>query len=367
MPHKHSRLIILFCTNILLILSIDFGIGHLYIPTRQREYYKQQLLKDERHINRVSDRMYHHGLVPNTQLMYHWNNDADYPVYINSLGLIDKTVRTVSQTSDKHRVLFIGDSFTEGVGFPYDQTFVGIIANTITPQNVEVLNVGLQGYSPKLYVEKTKFLLEEQGIRANQAIIMLDISDIHNEAYGYKNFIPAKQSDFSTTHNKKISRTFLKKIFGYVLDHSFITNSIYTLTWHKHQLQMKKQNTLPYDADYQAWTYDDHQYETYGKDGLALCDKYLATLVALLRAHDIDDITLVVYPWPQQILHNDLESRHVIYWEKFATNQHIQYINLFPEFFDHQKSENLYIADSHFNSLGHNLVARVLLNELFAK
>ena len=367
MSQKHFRLFILVCINILIVLCLDFGVGVLYIPSHQREYYKQQLLKDERHINRVSDRMYHHGLVPNTQLMYHWNNDADYPIYVNSLGLIDRTVRTVSQTSDKKRVLFIGDSFTEGVGFPYDQTFVGIIANTLTPQNVEILNTGLQGYSPKLYVEKAKFLLEEQGIRANQAVIMLDISDIHNEACGYKNFVPAQQSNFSTAQSKKISRSFLNKIFGYTLDHSFIINSIYTLTLHKYQLQAKQQNTLPYDADYQAWTYNNQQYETYGKDGLALCEKYLTTIVSLLRAHDIGDITLVVYPWPQQITHNDLESKHVVYWRKFATNQNIQYINLFPTFFDRQKTENLYISDSHFNAKGHALVAQELLDTIFDK
>lgn len=364
--NNRKKILYLTCINIFMISVIDFGIGMLYIPARDRQYYTQQILKENRHINRIQDSMYHHGLVPNTQLMYHWNNNADYPIYVNSLGLIDQSTKKIIPETTKHRILFLGDSFTEGVGFPYDQTFVGIISNALA-QKSEVLNAGLQGYSPKLYFEKAKFLLEEQKIKINQAVIMLDLSDIHNEAYGYRDFTPAQHSDFATARNKHISQSITNRVVGFLVDHSFIINSVYTLTWHKHQLQTKEQNTLPYDADYQAWTYDMHQYETYGRDGLRLCSDYIAKLIALLRTHDIHDITLVVYPWPQQITHNDLESKHVAYWKEFADNQKMQFINLFPTFFAHQKNENLFIKDSHFNARGHTLVAQELLNSVFYK
>jgi hypothetical protein len=46
-------------------------------------------------------------------------------VFTDSLGFKDASRRAVP---DRRRILFIGDSFTEGVGLPYEQTFVGLFA-----------------------------------------------------------------------------------------------------------------------------------------------------------------------------------------------------------------------------------------------
>jgi hypothetical protein len=36
-------------------------------------------------------------------------------------GFKDSGVRDVPLTTDKHRILFMGDSFTEGIGVPYEK------------------------------------------------------------------------------------------------------------------------------------------------------------------------------------------------------------------------------------------------------
>ena len=77
------------------------------------------------------------------------------------------------------RVLFIGDSFTEGVGLPWNQTFVGLFA-ALFP-DVEVLNGGVVGYSPSIYLRQVELLLG-RGVTLNKVIIFIDISDVQDEA-----------------------------------------------------------------------------------------------------------------------------------------------------------------------------------------
>ena len=38
------------------------------------------------------------------------------------------------------RIMFIGDSFTEGIMLDWEDTFVGIISDSLKNKNVEVLN-----------------------------------------------------------------------------------------------------------------------------------------------------------------------------------------------------------------------------------
>jgi len=71
---------------------------------------------------------YHHDLKKSFKLDRNIQG-RKYTVYTNSLGFIDKSNRTVALKSGKYRILFMGDSFTEGSGYPYDQTLLIICTN----------------------------------------------------------------------------------------------------------------------------------------------------------------------------------------------------------------------------------------------
>src|SRR5206468_12463019 len=74
---------------------------------------------------RVRSDVFHHGFQPLASLRDDWGGHlTDYR--INSLGLRDASARQVPLRSDGRRLLFIGDSFTEGIGIAYDKTFVGL-------------------------------------------------------------------------------------------------------------------------------------------------------------------------------------------------------------------------------------------------
>lgn len=344
------------------IFFVDIVVGRWFIAKNNRQYYTHAQRLQSYNSNRVPDSMYHHGFIPNSEVIYHWDsNDAMYPLYVNSLGLVDRKIRTISQDTSRHRILFLGDSYTEGVGFPYEKTFVGLLEDRLNTNLYEVLNGGVQSYSPKIYLQKTKFLLEYKKIHIDQVIIFLDLSDIHNEFYQYRDFTPA--TELNTKYEKIIERTVLDSIKGFFIDNSIIVNSIYTGTVKKQQDAEYSSHWIPYELDYQAWTYDEMQYKTYGKYGLELSSKYLSNLVELLRTYNINNIVLAVYPWPQQIKRNDLNSLQVTYWRTFSEKHSITFLNLFPVFFENQLKKNLYLTDDHFNEDGHRLVVDSILNE----
>ena len=77
----------------------------------------------------------------------------------------------------------IGDSFTEGIGIQYENTFVGIIERNLKDKSIA--NLAVTGYSTSIYYIKIKTLLE-RGYNFNEIIIYIDLNDIHNEANAFK-------------------------------------------------------------------------------------------------------------------------------------------------------------------------------------
>jgi len=84
------------------------------------------------------------------------------------------------QLEDNYDYWFIGDSFTEGVGLDYDDTFVGIF--NLSNKELKVANLGVSSYSPIIYFHKLKFFLEK-GLKTKNVIIFLDVSDFTDEKF----------------------------------------------------------------------------------------------------------------------------------------------------------------------------------------
>ena len=111
---RHPKLT--FC--IVLITSfiiIDLIVGTIF------------LTKPEEHKGRASNSYYNHQLVPNFEGDEPWAIGR-YKIHTNNLGFKDSAIRDVPlEVPDKHRILFIGDSFTEGIGIEYNKTWVGLL------------------------------------------------------------------------------------------------------------------------------------------------------------------------------------------------------------------------------------------------
>lgn len=163
-------------------LLIDFGaaaflkaIGKFkpaYVTSSVREAYY-----------RIPHPVYHHTLATNIHdYTAEWGGN-DYTVNTNSLGFKDFAPREVPLVPSKKRILIIGDSFTEGVGVDYAQTFAGLLQQQYP--NIEFLNAAATSYAPIIYYRKIKYFLEEAHLIFNEVWVFIDLSDIEDEALGY--------------------------------------------------------------------------------------------------------------------------------------------------------------------------------------
>jgi hypothetical protein len=161
----------LYCAGILLALDLFYS-TFLY-QEGPPDYFA-----------RISDTRYHHGFVANYQGHEDWG--GIYPIFTNSLGFKDGLIREVPAKPNIRRVLLIGDSFTEGIGVSFPASFAGLLyqAGQAREEPIEFLNAAVSGYSPVIYFQKTKFLLEK-AFRFDEVVLLLDVSDLVEEATQY--------------------------------------------------------------------------------------------------------------------------------------------------------------------------------------
>ena len=72
--------------------------------------------------------------------------EFSYPIKINQFGMREKNV-SIKKT--KPRVVFLGDSFTWGIGVRTEERFTELITKQLA--GLEILNFGVSGYSPIQY------------------------------------------------------------------------------------------------------------------------------------------------------------------------------------------------------------------------
>jgi len=312
------------------------------------------LKKDE---IRIPDPYNHHGLKPLFHSNAEWGS-LNYRLFTNSLGLKDSSTRKIEKVNRQKRLVFIGDSFTEGIGYNYEKTFAGIISDSLK-ESYEILNAGLTSYSPILYFLKIQHIIES-GYKIDQIIVMIDISDIQDEII-YENYIPDKKSSLIRSVDIKLSnlsfsynlvfRKFLKKIkkhgSGNEPDESVLEESI------------EKRG---------SWTYDENSYNEWGKRGLFLAKTNMTKLHKLCMDKGIS-MVIAVYPWPEQILKDTAGSKQVLFWSEFCLSNDIDFIDLFPYFFEDSDKSSLigkyFIeGDCHWNENGHRLIAEKILDKL---
>jgi hypothetical protein len=81
-------------------------------------------------------------------------------------------------------------------------------------------------------------------------------------------------------------------------------------------------------------------------------------------------LTIVVYPWAQQIAQGDRDSKQVQLWRNFCPTRCKAFIDLFPAFFaaaDRDKDwyEHLYIlGDDHFSAAGNRMLYEELAKQI---
>jgi hypothetical protein len=338
-----------------LFLLIDFFLGRnlLFWYTTSEERY------------RVPHTIFHHSLVPNFDAIGMWG-DEQYRICTNSSGFKDNCKKS-NQVINNADIVFIGDSFTEGIGLQFEDTFIGQIS--LARPALKVINMGVSSYSPSIYLAKIKYYVD-RGLKFKEAIVYIDISDIQDEGllYSYEDDIVINKNSSVLFHRLKIKLT-----QSLPLTH-FIWKNIKALERNTSNGNSLAISPAEHEINYATrgeWTYSPNAMG-FGPDGVdAAIDiniKRMDELHKFLKEKGIE-LSIGVYPWPNQILHDTAMSRQVVIWEEFCKNRCKYFYNSFDSFFalkdkmsGQEIVEKYFMAgDIHHNRRGAALLAQDFL------
>jgi hypothetical protein len=314
---------------------------------------------DPTRINRhysIANPMYHHDLARNVNSTARFGT-ITYPVITNSLGFRDARVRAISLHPDRPRVVFIGDSFTEGSGTPYPETYVGLLDRHLSARGVEVLNAAAPGYAFAIYWRKLEHLLNDVGLQFDFLVVGIDMSDIYDDTHDYK----LDREGRVTAEPERVVRwrRFLR-------DNSLllkVADGVKDMV--RDQVLDAKRWRLGLINERADWTVDRAAFEAYGRKGLQVASFRMEQILALTRSHGIG-MAIIVWPWPAQIVARDSNSIQVRYWSEWARKHHVAFFDLFPAFLSSGDPLRVIHArfipqDVHWNASGHRLVAETLI------
>jgi hypothetical protein len=330
---------------------------------------------------RVADPVLHHAMKPKCAFVEHWGHES-YAYSTNSLGFRDEKIREVPLTDSRPRILLLGNSFTEGET-SWADGYVSKIAARL-PQ-YDFLNGGGPSYSPSVHLNLTRRLLAK-GVELDEAIVFLGTFDAFNEAGLYHDVNGG--ASLAGPDRQQWNISLYAKLRFAVARNMMFTNRIVESVEHvlvKHGLfhLATDQWGDEFDSEPVAWTYrkvdeaDPHPagYAPLGSEGgLAKEQTKMTLLWRELEKHNIP-ISVVVYPYPSQLVHDSVESRHVRMWRDWCEGKCKRFVSVYPEFFalkDQCPSSapgcwyaSLFIfGDMHYNATGNALVAKVLVENL---
>jgi hypothetical protein len=321
---------------------------------------------------KIKNEVFHHGLGAFWDGDNHWGPHA-YRFATNSLAFIDREPRVIPLEAPGRRIVFIGDSFTEGSGVSYDDTFVGRVDAALEKEGVSVLNAAAVSYSPIIYYRKMRYYLAH-GLTFDELVVFIDISDIQDEViYRFDGKMNVVWDEVRKAPEEDANRRFgaepqpepLKATaVGRFLDrHTIATARAYRLAC---RLAVGDPYGSPTGRRRGLWTVDDRIFAEYGREGLENAAVHMDQLLELCREHGIR-LVVAVYPWPDQIVRGDVQSRQSRYWRGWASARDVDFIDYFPRFIDgtpaQQILERYFIpGDIHWNQEGHRLVANVFLD-----
>jgi len=322
----------------------------------------------------VKHDVYHHDLKPSFSGKAGWGY-LEYEICTNEFGFRDKCEQDAQIKSKELDVAFLGDSFTQGVGIDWDKTYVGLASLSLN--KMKVANLGVSSYAPSIYYSKLKYLLNE-GFQINDLVVALDISDISDEARRYVLL------EDGTVKDRKEPRTLdqIKKFNEWAFPFTYRLNRLYRdfKKQSVHKVKTVKEMHRMDNPQY-AWTYNDYPAEEFygfvsSREALDISRKHMTMLSNLAKANNIR-LHLMVYPWPAQILYDNVDTLQSKFWKEFCNSNCYEFIDTFPDFFAEAKHvgkenfvESMYIPnDVHFNEEGNEFLFRSLKrnSKLFSK
>lgn len=322
---------------------------------------------------------------------------------LNSFGLHGPET-TLEKPEGVYRILFLGDSFTQGYGVEENKAFPRLVEKQLNDHykgrtKIEIINAGVPNYSPLIEY----LYLKNEGLKFNPDLVILefDLTDFSNDLsyskeadYDDKGLPLAmtgrksaestssaqvnstsKQNSSQVTMEKKQLLPFIPKdIKKFFHDRSVLYK------WVSTQLKIMKGQPLADAApegpnNFYTIVKNDTSY-----DQLLWKEpkKNLTLIKNLLKEKNIP---FIISAHPQGILVNGKEwyngrllhglERDKVYSDRylnelaiFTFSENIGYINLLPYFKESTTSGMFFPFDGHFNEKGHKVAAEGITKEL---
>lgn len=347
----------------LITLIVDFFFGKKILDLTDKFWVNTEFYGK---IKRIDHDVYHHTLKPKVKMKRVKGFEGYYTFCTDNHGF-----RFKCDSEDRGKnfdYAFMGDSFTEGSSVSYEDSFVGIFEKFTKKK---VANLGVVSYAPKIYLSKLNYYLKK-GYTFNHVIIPIDISDLYDDDVSYRlkeNYIV--EDNFDRGEKLKIRR-FLRKNFPFTNFYMFVVKNLNQVGY-KPINQNKNKPSFHKDVLLKAqWTYSSEKFIAgYWSPTQSAQNEMIETMTKVYELLDEKKIplTVVIYPWPQQLEFDRLNSKHTQMWKKFCESKCKNFINLFPVFFKEQDEKGFletyrkyyWWNDMHFNIEGNNLVAKEIL------
>ena len=355
----------IFAYCLVLFLAFDFAYSTL---TRGEETARAA---------RISNPVYDHGFAADFDGYDTWG-ELRYRLTTNNFGFKDASVRTVPMKSASRRILLIGDSFAEGIGMSFQDSFAGLLyrAGQERSDKIEFLNAGVASYSPSIYYKKIKYLIES-GLQFDEVVLFSDTSDVTDEATSYFCIDDdPKYRAFCSSAEGAAQPVTAPKKGDFLVDRFVVTSRVRIAIKRFVQAYLgNRRKSLDTDYFRIGWTKPGldlgKEYRPLGVEGgIARSLQNMRALAELLAAKKIP-LTIVVYPWAQQLAQGDRNSPQIALWRDFCAGRCKTFIDLFPAFFaaadaDRDWYEHLFIlGDDHYSAEGNRFMFRELEKRLF--
>ncbi len=348
-----KSLLVLFIT-LFIFLTLDFFFGK-----KLKNLIK---ITDDEKIYRIKNEFYHHGFLKNYSTdKARWGNK--FYKFCSDHNGFKYDCKKNNETNFNYA--FIGDSFTEGIGLRYEDTFVGMFEN-ITKQ--KVVNLGVSSYSPYLYKNKAIYLLENKIINFNHLIVAVDLSDLNDDRSFNESYVSEKNlRNTESYHKYNFLSNFVIKIKIILKKNFLVTDYLARQIWWlgvRNFFNNYSEHYIAYNNINSSWGYrkriEDEKDINFMVTNMLQLSKYLK--------RNAIEFSLIIYPHPASILYDNKSSLYKKTWENFCILHCDYFIDSYSNFFDLNKNkekiiEDYYIkGDVHFNKNGNYFLFKNLIN-----
>jgi lysophospholipase L1-like esterase len=277
------------------------------------------------------------------------HGDFKYHYKTNSLGLREK--ENFFQDTGKTKIVCIGDSYTEGVGAPYDSSYPRFLERAFIDSgfNCEIMDAGASGSDP--FYEYMLYREKLAKYHPNYLLLQVNQSDITDYIYrgGFERFKP----DGSTTNRKG---PWYLGLYHYSYIVRYLSDS-----WPGHNLTSQFITRDEFDT-------------VYAPQAISEIAKAIDTISALTRQNNCK-LMVILQPIASDVAYdNDINTataNRFITLQQHAQKSGICCVNLWPslklKINPQNKDKFSWYRDAHYNSAGYKLFTEALLQEITSK